>query len=126
MIHNKMETLLGMGGAYLDDIYYCPHHPDKGFDGEIPELKIKCDCRKPNIGLVKKAALEHNIDLNNSIMIGDTTLDIKMAENAGMESILVETGQAGLDGKYKVDPTYVAEDLMQAVDIILKSKKRGR
>ncbi len=126
MIHKKMETLLGMGGAYLDDIYYCPHHPDKGFDGEIPELKIKCDCRKPNIGLVKKAALEHNIDLNNSIMIGDTTLDIKMAENAGMESILVETGQAGLDGKYKVDPTYVAEDLMHAVDIILKSKKRGR
>ena len=56
-------------------------------------------------------------------MIGDTTLDIKMAENAGMEGILVETGQAGLDGKYKVDPTYVAEDLMQAVDIILKSNQ---
>ena len=115
-----------VGITDLDDIYYSPHHPDKGFDGEIPELKIKCDCRKPNIGLVKKAALEHNIDLNNSIMIGDTTLDIKMAENAGMESILVETGQAGLDGKYKVNPTYVAEDLMQAIDIILKSKKRGR
>lgn len=89
-IHKKMETLLGLDGAYIDDIYYCPHHPDKGFEGEIPELKIECDCRKPKTGMLEKAAREHNIDLSSSIMIGDSTLDIKMAENAGMQSVLLK------------------------------------
>lgn len=126
MIHKKMETLLGKDGAYIDDLYYCPHHPDKGYAGEVPELKIKCNCRKPNIGLITQAVKEHNIDLENSIIIGDSTLDIKLAENTGMESILLETGQAGLDGKYEVNPTYVAKNLLEAVDIVLKSKKRGR
>lgn len=126
MIHKKMETLLGKDGAYIDDLYYCPHHPDKGYAGEVPELKIKCNCRKPNIGLITQAMNEHNIDLENSIIIGDSTLDIKLAENTGMESILLETGQAGLDGKYEVNPTYVAKNLLEAVDIVLKSKKRGR
>lgn len=126
MIHKKMETLLGKDGAYIDDLYYCPHHPDKGYVGEVPELKFKCNCRKPNIGLITQAVNEHNIDLENSIIIGDSTLDIKLAENTGMESILLETGQAGLDGKYKVNPTYVAKNLLEAVDIVLKSKKRGR
>ena len=49
VIHNKMETILGNNGAYIDEIYYCPHHPDSGFDGEIPELKIKCGCRRNNL-----------------------------------------------------------------------------
>ena len=110
-IHKKMETLLGLDGAYIDDIYYCPHHPDKGFEGEIPELKIECDCRKPKTGMLEKAAREHNIDLSSSIMIGDSTLDIKMAENAGMQSVLLKTGQKGEDGKYDVSPTLIAEDL---------------
>ena len=54
-IHNKMETLLGRHGAYLDQLYYCPHHTDSGFKGEIKSLKIDCECRKPKIGLLKKA-----------------------------------------------------------------------
>lgn len=121
-IHKKMETLLGLDGAYVDDIYYCPHHPDKGFEGEISELKIECDCRKPRTGMIEKAAKDHNIDLSNSIMIGDSTLDIKMAENAGMQSILLKTGQGGNDRKYDVLPTLVAEDLNDAVDKFLELK----
>ena len=70
-IHAKMETELGKQGAYLDDIFYCPHHPDKGFIGEVPELKIECECRKPKIGMIKDAALKYNIDLNQSCIDGD-------------------------------------------------------
>lgn len=121
-IHKKMETLLGLDGAYIDDIYYCPHHPDKGFEGEIPELKIECDCRKPKTGMLEKAAREHNIDLSSSIMIGDSTLDIKMAENAGTQSVLLKTGQKGEDGKYDVSPTLIAEDLNDAINKIICKK----
>lgn len=121
-IHKKMETLLGLDGAYIDDIYYCPHHPDKGFEGEIPELKIECDCRKPKTGMLEKAAREHNIDLSSSIMIGDSTLDIKMAENARMQSVLLKTGQKGEDGKYDVSPTLIAEDLNDAINKIICKK----
>lgn len=123
-IHKKMETLLGAKGAYVDDIYYCPHHPDKGFAGEVKELKINCECRKPKIGMLLKAAGEHNIDLSKSIVIGDSTLDIKMAMNAGMDSILLNTGEKGLDGKYEIEPTYIAEDLLDAVNMYLDKENR--
>ena len=66
MIHNKMETLLGNNGAYIDGIYYCPHHPDSGFEGEIKELKFDCDCRKPKPGMLLAAKEEFNIDFSDS------------------------------------------------------------
>jgi histidinol-phosphate phosphatase family protein len=52
LIHMKMETELGKHGAYIDDLFYCPHHPDKGFPGERSEFKIDCDCRKPKPGMI--------------------------------------------------------------------------
>ena len=82
-IHNKMETLLGKDGAYLDGIYFCPHHPHKGFEGEIPELKVECECRKPKPGMLLQAAKDFNIDLSKSWMIGDSDNDILAGENAG-------------------------------------------
>ncbi|MCL2182251.1 MAG: HAD-IIIA family hydrolase [Chitinispirillia bacterium] len=82
-IHNKMETLLGEKGAYVDDIFICPHHPDKGFEGERPEYKIDCACRKPKPGLLMLAAEKYNIDLAESIMIGDSDADIAAGEAAG-------------------------------------------
>ena len=122
-IHKRMETLLGKNGAYIDGLYYCPHHPDKGFEGEIPELKINCDCRKPKTGMLLQAAKDYNIDLSKSIMIGDTTLDIKMAENAGMKSILVLTGEAGKDNKYNVSANIVADNLLTAIKMILNERR---
>lgn len=92
-IHKKMETLLGEKGAYVDAIYYCPHHPDKGFEGEVTELKIDCDCRKPKPGMLLRAAEEFNIDLTKSYMIGDSDVDIKTAENAGCKSIKIECAE---------------------------------
>lgn len=93
-IHRKMETLLGKDGAYIDAIYICPHHPDKGFEGERPEYKIECDCRKPKPGLLLQAAREFNIDLSQSIMIGDSERDRNVKENAKLkEAFLVETNR---------------------------------
>lgn len=95
-IHNKLETLLGREGAYLDAIYYCPHHPDKGFEGEIPELKFDCDCRKPKPGLLLRAAKDYNIDLAASWMVGDRESDIKAGIAAGCKTALVEnSGEFG-------------------------------
>ncbi|MBR5179609.1 MAG: D-glycero-beta-D-manno-heptose 1,7-bisphosphate 7-phosphatase [Lachnospiraceae bacterium] len=96
-IHNKMETLLGKQGAYLDGLYYCPHHPDKGFEGEIPELKFNCECRKPKPGMLLKAAEDFNIDLENSWMVGDGENDIKAGKAAGCKTTLIGDGDFGQD-----------------------------
>ena len=95
-IHKKMATLMGKEGAYVDGIYICPHHPDKGFEGERPEYKIGCDCRKPKPGLLLQAAKDFNIDLSESYMIGDSHRDVEAGENAGVKkSIKVEENKAG-------------------------------
>lgn len=88
-IHNKMETLLGAEGAYLDAIYYCPHHPHKGYEGEVPELKIECECRKPKPGMLLEAAQDFNIDLRQSWMVGDSENDIKAGKAAGCKTALI-------------------------------------
>ena len=90
MIHNKMETLLGKDGAYLDGIYFCPHHPHSGYEGEVKELKIDCDCRKPKPGMFFKAAEDFNIDLNQSFMIGDGDNDMAAGGNAGCKCIRID------------------------------------
>lgn len=95
-INAKMETLLGAEHAYLNDIYVCPHHPDKGFEGERIEYKIDCACRKPRPGMLLRAAKDWNIDMTHSIMIGDRDRDYKAGVNAGlMKSIKIETNKAG-------------------------------
>ena len=91
-IHNKLETLLGREGAYLDAIYYCPHHPHKGYEGEVPELKFDCDCRKPKPGMLLKAAEDFHIDLSASYMVGDGDNDVQCGLNAGCTPVKI--GQA--------------------------------
>ena len=87
-IHNKMETLLGKKGAYLDGIYFCPHHPHSGYEGEVKELKIDCDCRKPKPGMLLKAAEDLNIDLSQSYMVGDSENDMLAGKAVGCKSVL--------------------------------------
>lgn len=118
-IHRKMQTLLGGQGAYLDDIVFCPHHPDKGYPEERVEYKIPCRCRKPDTGMIEKMAKKYNIDLKQSYMIGDSTVDIQTGINAGIHTILVNTGQKGMDGKYKARPEYTAKNLLDAVNKVL-------
>lgn len=90
-IHCKMETLLGKKGAYLDGIYFCPHHPDSGYEGEISELKFECSCRKPKPGMLLKAADDLNIDLTQSWMVGDSIADIQAGKNAGCKTAFIGT-----------------------------------
>lgn len=111
-IHNKMETLLGMHGAYLDAIYFCPHHPDKGYKGEIPELKIECSCRKPKPGMILKASEDFNIDLEQSWIIGDSENDIKAGRAAGCKTALIG------EGNYSQDVT--ANSLDECVGKVLR------
>ena len=93
-IHDKMETLLGKEGAFVDAIYYCPHHPDKGFEGERIEYKIDCDCRKPKPGLFLQAAKDWNINLSESYMIGDSERDVAAGNSAGCkQSYLIKTNE---------------------------------
>lgn len=96
-IHNKMETLLGKRGAYLDAIYFCPHHPKKGFEGEIEELKVDCNCRKPKPGMLLRAAADYNISLEDSWMIGDGKNDIIAGKKAGCKTALIGEEDFGQD-----------------------------
>jgi mannose-1-phosphate guanylyltransferase/phosphomannomutase len=86
-IHKKMETLLGREQAFVDGLYYCPHHPALGFPGEVPELKVPCSCRKPNPGMLLKAAEELNIDLSQSWMVGDQESDLIAGKRAGCRTV---------------------------------------
>ncbi|MDR3133382.1 MAG: HAD-IIIA family hydrolase [Prevotellaceae bacterium] len=94
-IHNKMETLLGEAHAYLDAIYFCPHHPDGGYPEERPEYKIACSCRKPKPGMLLQAAREWNIDMSASYMIGDRPADVQAGEAAQVKkSIMITSNTA--------------------------------
>lgn len=89
-IHDQMETLLGQEGAYIDDLFYCPHHPDKGFEGERIEYKIECECRKPKPGMLLQAAEKYNIDLSESYMVGDDERDMEAGRRAGCKVVKTE------------------------------------
>ncbi len=118
-IHNKMESDLGSQGAYLDHIYFCPHHPDSGFKGEVKELKIQCNCRKPNPGMLINAQKDFNLNLKECWFIGDSEADIGAAQNAGCKSILV--GDNYDVNKIKYKPTATKKNIFDAVRHILYS-----
>lgn len=111
-IHNKLETLLGQEGAYLDAIYFCPHHPHKGYEGEIPELKFDCECRKPKPGMLLQAAKDYHIDLSASYMVGDGEFDVQCGINAGCKSVMITQDD--------VDVTHYASVLDFVNDVICK------
>jgi D,D-heptose 1,7-bisphosphate phosphatase len=115
-IHKKMDTLLGQEHAKLDGIYYCPHHPDKGYPEENPEYKIVCNCRKPKTGMIRQAQNEYNINLKDSFLIGDSYIDILCGKNAGLKTIGVRTGDGCKDCVSEAD--YYFDDLDKAAGFI--------
>ena len=123
MIHNKLETLLGREHAYLDRIYWCPHHPEKGFAGERADLKVDCACRKPKPGMVLQAGRDLNLDLKACWLIGDSTTDIETAKNAGLKSILLRTGHGGKDEKFKTAPQYSSANLLDSVRLVMAKEE---
>jgi histidinol-phosphate phosphatase family protein len=109
-VNNKLSEMLGNGGAKIDAFYYCPHHPDE-----------ECGCRKPKTGLVERAAKELDIDLPSSYVVGDKVSDIEMAYKSGAKAVLVLTGYgAEHKGLLKRSPDFVAKNLSEAVDWIIK------
>lgn len=125
-VHQKMQDLLKGEGAYLDGIYYCPHHPDEG----IPPYRQKCRCRKPATGMIDDAVKDMNLDCSQSYMIGDRGMDVEFARKVGTKAILVLTGYGKgeweyFGGQWKVKPDYVAEDLLAAVQWILQKEVSG-
>ncbi len=119
--HAKLETLLGAEHALLDRIYYCPHHPENGFKGERPELKIQCSCRKPLPGMLQAAAAEMNIDLRRSVMIGDRAVDIEAGAAAGCKTILI---RPNVEGPFPVKPDFACADLVEAVALVLDGQTK--
>jgi D,D-heptose 1,7-bisphosphate phosphatase len=119
VIHNKLDTELGTDRTFLDGLYYCPHHPHKGFPDENPAYKIDCPCRKPKPGMLLDAARDFNIDLSASYFIGDHERDIEAGQRAGVTTIGVRTGQ-GLKGS-KLAPDLLFKNVDEAVDFILQS-----
>lgn len=115
-IHNKMETLLGNEGAYLDGLYFCPHHPDSGFPGEVKALKTDCMCRKPKPGMLLKAADDLHIDLGASWMVGDGANDMEAGRRAGTKTGLILTDREKCEDMSDLS----GEDLLDVVKQILR------
>jgi histidinol-phosphate phosphatase family protein len=118
-IHAKLETLLGHGHAKLDRIYYCPHHPERGFEGEVVELKIDCLCRKPKPGLLEKAVDELPVDVSQSCMIGDSFRDVGAARALGLYAYGVRTGVGCRDCADSFQPDLIFSDVLEAVNFLV-------
>jgi histidinol-phosphate phosphatase family protein len=123
-IHSELDKQLGACGAYLDRLYYCPHHPDSGYVGEVAELKMECLCRKPATGMIDEAVRDLNVDRRRSWIVGDSTADILAGARAGLRTILVHTGAAGGDQRYQVQPDYECANLEDAIAWILNGRAR--
>ncbi len=116
-LNKHVVNLLNKHGAKVDAVYYCPHHPERKYGGNL-KYRVPCDCRKPAPGMLLKAAQEYRINLNASFMIGDSTRDIAAGKNAGCRTILVKTGYAGRDNVCKVAPDYICENLLEAAKLV--------
>jgi D-glycero-D-manno-heptose 1,7-bisphosphate phosphatase len=119
-VHDLLNSELNSGGAHLDAIYYCPHHPLVG----EPPYRLDCDCRKPKPGLITTAAKDLDIDLDRSWMIGDRYSDIELARNAGVKSALVLSGYGRGEwehqrSEWKHQPELISENLFEAVKEIV-------
>jgi D-glycero-D-manno-heptose 1,7-bisphosphate phosphatase len=116
-VNELMTKQLAEAGAKIDAIYYCPHISAEN-----------CTCRKPKTGMLDRAAAEHSLDLHRSFVVGDRYGDVELARNARARSVLVRTGYgegelAWHSAKWPAQPDYVAEDLTQAADWILRQQK---
>jgi D-glycero-D-manno-heptose 1,7-bisphosphate phosphatase len=122
-VHNHMKRLLAQKKAFIDEVFFCPHHPK----GTVQEFSIKCDCRKPKTGLIKRACENFDIDMQNSYVIGDRCIDIEMAHRAGLGGILVTTGYGLGEIEYvlpqmDIKPIHIAKDLLNAVLWIIANR----
>ena len=119
-IHSLLDKHLLLSKTFIDEIKFCPHHPEKGFEGEIEELKIKCSCRKPEIGMILDLVERFNIDVSKSYLIGDRYTDIKAGNDAGCKTVLIKRGLLGNDRDTytNVLPNIIVENLNELLQIL--------
>lgn len=115
-INDILLKRLQKKGAKIDDVFYCPHHPD----ASLSKYRQDCDCRKPNIGMIKSAVKKYKINLSKSFLVGDSTRDILTGQRAGLKTVLVKTGYGGKDGIYNAEPDATTKNLLEAAEIIEK------
>lgn len=113
-IHQKLQKILNGFGAGVDEFYFCPHHPEGGLE----KYRKKCGCRKPGVGLFRKAAKKFNIIANDSFMIGDSFRDIEAGKNFGCKTIGVRCGVSDFQNS---NPDFMTDDLYTAVRLILRN-----
>lgn len=120
-MHAHLADELGREGVELDAVYFCPHHPE----GRIPELSVRCDCRKPAPGMLLRAARELEIDLARSWMVGDILGDVAAGNQAGCRTVLVDLGTEAPPERPEAQPTYIARDTPHALRIIAAVERLG-
>ena len=125
-VHAAMTKRLQAGGAKLDGVYVCPHHPE----AKEERYRLACPCRKPKPGLFLRAAAEHDLDLARSYVVGDRWSDLKAAAACGAKGVLVLTGYGRGDYQFigpgqAIQPDFVAEDLLAAVGWIIQDLAAG-
>ncbi len=116
VIHQRLADLLEEEGAHLDGVFVCPHHPETNHDDGDPALRGPCRCRKPSVGLVESALAEVSVQPGRAVVVGDATVDLQLAANAGLPSIGVDTGHGCADGRYPARPVWRFADLAAATD----------
>jgi len=119
-IHAVLIRRLNKRGAKLDAIYYCPHHPN----ANLPKYRLRCQCRKPNMGLVRQAIKHFYINPKKSFMVGDTIPDIVMGKRAKLKTILLKTAGFKNHRGYKARPDFISKNLLSAVNVIKNHIKR--
>ncbi|MEI8172251.1 MAG: HAD family hydrolase [Deltaproteobacteria bacterium] len=118
-VHEEMRSLFLKEGAVIDSFYYCPHHPTEG----MGQYRQVCSCRKPEPGLLLKAAEDLDIDLGKSYMIGDMPKDVEVGQRAGAKGILVQTGYGKVADMGSIHPDYIAQDILDAVTWLLSNRE---
>ncbi len=111
-INRKFFKILSAAGVKLDKFYFCPHSEAEG-----------CSCRKPATGMIQRACQELPIELEHSFIVGDTTMDLQFGINAGVKTLLVQTGSAGKDGRYEAQPFRSVENLLEAAKFIVSHRQ---
>lgn len=113
-MHTHLRRQLATAGVRLDGIYHCPHH----VNGTIARLAVDCDCRKPQPGMLRRAAADLRLDLDRSWLVGDILDDVEAGRRAGCRTILVDLGTERFPPVPLRTPHYVARDTRHALDII--------
>jgi histidinol-phosphate phosphatase family protein len=120
----SLAAALAREGGRLDDVLWCPHHPDRRWPGGVAALMVECGCRKPKPGLLIEAQRRHGVDLARSVLIGDRYRDLAPGRPFGARGVLVMTGEKGSDrDRFDFAPDYAARDLGDAVDYILRERE---